>query len=179
MDPFNVAISYFWLFLKRKLLSGWVIAKQTCTTTLYIVHNWSRFHQHFKSNFYASRSQMGKKDSQVISVIFSLLGPTSVKAERNMLMKLTHGSWKMKVFWESKLFDLRNNNIHSERVRERECVCMCVGESLSMCMCMYLCVCVRVCECMCMGERERESARGKLIDPLSKVNSLDRTDIRK
>jgi len=167
MDPFNVAISYFWLFLKKKLLSGWVIAKQTCTTTLYIVHNWGRFHQHFKSKFCASRSQMGKKDSQVTSVIFLLLGPTSVKAALNMLMKLTHGSWKMKVFWESKLCDLRNNNIHSERVRERECVCMCVGESLSVCM--YVCVCVYVyvfvCLCACVWvyvygwEREREWKR--------------------
>jgi len=32
---------------------------------------------------------MHKKDSQVISVFFALLGPTTVKAARKMLVKLT------------------------------------------------------------------------------------------
>ncbi len=52
------------------------------------IETWGQFHQHFTGSFYTFRSQMQKKDSQVISVFLHFLGPTSVKAARKLLVKL-------------------------------------------------------------------------------------------
>ncbi len=43
--------------------------------------SWAQFHQHSTYSFYARGTQKRKKVSQVIS-LFTLLGSTSVKAER-------------------------------------------------------------------------------------------------
>ena len=43
-----------------------------------------QFHQHFRSSFYARRSQKRKKDSQ-LKLLFALLGSASVKAARKLV----------------------------------------------------------------------------------------------
>jgi len=56
-------------------------------------HSRCQFHQHFMSSFYARRSQNCKNIQLCHQYLFTLLGSTSVKAARRMLMKLSpaHG----------------------------------------------------------------------------------------
>jgi len=48
-----------------------------------------QFHQRSTYSFYAHRSQKRKKDTDDLTVFFTLLGSTSAKAVRSTLMKLT------------------------------------------------------------------------------------------
>jgi len=54
-----------------------------------IVYSWAQFHQRSTYSFYARRSRMRKKRQSSHQYHLALLGPTSVKAARRTLMKLT------------------------------------------------------------------------------------------
>jgi len=54
---------------------------------------WGQFHQHYTYSFYARGAQKRKKDSQVVS-LFTLLGSTSVKAERKYVDEID--TWSLK-----------------------------------------------------------------------------------
>jgi len=57
----------------------------------YFVHSWAQFHQHSTSSFYARRSRVRKKRQSSWQCRLALLGPTSIKAARKTLVKLTPG----------------------------------------------------------------------------------------
>jgi len=62
--------------------------------------NRGQFHLRFTSSFYASWSQMHKKDNQIISVILPFWDLRGLKAACKMLMKLTTG--RTSHFWKPK-----------------------------------------------------------------------------
>jgi hypothetical protein len=53
------------------------------------IETWAQFHPRSSYSFYTRRSPMHKKRQSSQQCLLALLGPTSVKAARQMLVKLT------------------------------------------------------------------------------------------
>jgi hypothetical protein len=90
----NVQTSFWQLFSSYMYVvkaAKTMFVRKICMFNIDEIDTWAQFHQRSTYSFYACRSRMRKKRQSSQQCHLAVLGPTSVKAARKMLVKLTPG----------------------------------------------------------------------------------------